>query len=204
MARKKRDTSKKRNSIVDAAILAFQEEGYDNTSMDRIAEVAGASKRTVYNHFPSKEALFEAVIERFMGEVSALKAIPYDPESTLEGQLSDFAQAKMKILEDPAWTGLMRVGMGVFVRDPELARRTMEQAEAGEDHLAIWLSAATDDGRLSVEDPALAAQVFWAMVAGALFWPQVLQGPMDPDLVQVIQDELVLVFLAGYSAERRA
>lgn len=202
MARKKRDTSKKRNSIVDAAIQAFQEEGYDNTSMDRIAELAGASKRTVYNHFPSKEALFEAVIERFMGEVSVLKAIPYDPEECLENQLADFAEAKLKILKDPAWMGLMRVGMGVFVRDPELARRTMEQAEAGEDHLAIWLNAATEDGRLSVEDGALAAQVFWAMVAGALFWPQVLQGPMDPNLVQVIQDELVLVFLTGYSLER--
>lgn len=204
MARKKRDTSKKRNSIVDAAIQAFQEEGYDNTSMDRIADVAGASKRTVYNHFPSKETLFEAVIERFMGEVSALKAIPYDPDTTLESQLTAFAQAKMKILEDPAWTGLMRVGMGVFVRDPELARRTMEQAEAGEDHLAIWLQAAADEGRLEVENPVLSAQVFWAMVAGALFWPQVLQGPMDPNLAQTLQDELVAVFLAGYSSDGRA
>jgi TetR/AcrR family transcriptional regulator of autoinduction and epiphytic fitness len=201
MARRKRDTSKKRNSIVDAAIQAFQEEGYDNTSMDRIAEVAGASKRTVYNHFPSKEALFEAVIERFMGEVSALKAIPYDPETTLESQLAGFAKGKLKILDDPAWTGLMRVGMGVFVRDRELARRTMAQAEAGEDHLAIWLSAATEHGRLKVENVKLAAQVFWAMVAGALVWPQVLQGPSDPGLVQTIQGELVRVFLAGYSSD---
>jgi TetR/AcrR family transcriptional regulator of autoinduction and epiphytic fitness len=198
MARKKRDTSEKRNSIVDAAIQAFQEEGYDNTSMDRIAEVAEASKRTVYNHFASKEALFEAVIERFMSEASALKAIPYDPEESLEAQLSEFARAKMKILEDPAWLGLMRVGMGVFVRDPELARRTMAQAEEGEDHLAIWLRAATEDGRLQVKNATLAAQVFWAMISGAIFWPQALQGPMEGELVRVLTEELVRVFLAGY------
>ncbi len=199
MARKKRDTSKKRRSIVDAAIRAFQEEGYDNTSMDRIAEVAGASKRTVYNHFSSKEVLFEAVVEEFMNEASALKAIPYDPEAGLEAQLTEFATTKVTLLEDPAWVGLMKVGLGVFARDPDLAKRTMAQAEEGEDHLALWLAAATEDGRLQVRRPSMAAQVFWAMVSGAIFWPQALQGPMDPDLVQAIIDELVRVFLAGYS-----
>ena len=73
MPRKKRDTSRKRESIIDAAIRAFQEDGFDNTSMDRIAEVAGASKRTVYNHFESKEDLFGAVVERFMGEAPKSK-----------------------------------------------------------------------------------------------------------------------------------
>ena len=199
MARKQRDTSKKRNSIVDAAIQAFQEEGYDNTSMDRIAEVAGASKRTVYNHFASKEALFEAVIDRFMTEASELKAIPYDPEASLEAQLAEFASAKLRILDDPAWMGLMRVGMGVFVRDPELAKRTMTQAEEGEDHLAKWLQAATEDGRLAVDDPNLGALVFWSMVSGAIFWPSAMQGPMDPRFVQAITEELVRVFLSAYS-----
>lgn len=204
MAGKKRDTSRKRKSIVDAAIRAFQEEGYDNTSMDRIAEVAGASKRTLYNHFASKEALFEAVVEQFLAEASALKAIPYDPEENLEAQLTEFANAKLRILEDPAWLGLMKVGMGVFVRDPGLAKRTMVQAEEGEDHLALWLEAATEDGRLKVGNPKLAGQVFWAMVSGGMFWPQALQGPMDAEQVEVLIRELVRVFLAGYSPAQSA
>ncbi len=198
MVRKKRDTSKKRHSIVDAAIRAFQEEGYDNTSMDRIAEVAGASKRTVYNHFASKEKLFEAVIERFLSESSALKAIPYDPDRELEDQLGEFAGAKMRVLEDPAWRGLFKVGLGVFVRDPDLARRTLVQAEKGEDHLALWLEAATEAGRLRVQDARTAAQLFWAMVSGAIFWPQALQGPMGEEEVRVLVEELIRVFLAGY------
>jgi len=186
---------------VDAAIRAFQDEGYDNASMDRIAEMAGASKRTVYNHFARKELLFEAVIEQFMGEAAALKAIPYDSGETLEAQLAEFANAKTKLLEDPAWMGLMKVGLGVFVRDPELARRTMAQAEDGEDHLAIWLQAATEDGKLTVESPKMAAQVFWAGVSGGIFWPQALQGPMDPEQVTFLTEELIRVFLAGYSSD---
>ena len=58
----KRDTTQKRETIISAAIQIFIEEGFDNASMDRIAERANASKRTVYNHFPSKEELFHAAI----------------------------------------------------------------------------------------------------------------------------------------------
>ena len=42
--------------------------------MDRIAGSADASKRTVYNHFPSKEALYAAVLERGIGPVLAALA----------------------------------------------------------------------------------------------------------------------------------
>lgn len=198
MSTKTRDTSRKRESIVDAATRAFQEEGYDNTSMDRIAEVAGASKRTVYNHFSSKGVLFEAVIDRFLSEAAALKQVPYDPDRGLEEQLGDFADAKLKMLSDPAWLGLFKVGLGAFVRDPELARKAAARAERGGDALAAWLRAATADGRLDVENPDLAAQVFWAMVSGGLFWPQALEGSMDEGRAETLKDELIRTFLARH------
>lgn len=194
----KRDTSRKRNAILDAALHAFQEEGFDTTSMDRIAERAGASKRTVYNHFPSKDALFKAVVDRFLGEIAALKEIPYDAEQDLHEQLTLFAQTKLQILENPAWMGLMMVGLGVLVRDPALARESLGQASAGEEHLATWLQAATDDGRLYVEQPELAAEVFWGMVAGVFVWPQLFHGPMDADHQKKLLTELINVFLARY------
>jgi TetR/AcrR family transcriptional regulator of autoinduction and epiphytic fitness len=56
-------TDRKREAIVRAAVEEFRASGYEATSMDRIAEVAGVSKRTVYNHFPSKEALFSMILE---------------------------------------------------------------------------------------------------------------------------------------------
>lgn len=183
---------------MEAAIQAFQDDGYENTSMDRIAEVAGASKRTVYNHFPSKDALFEAVIDRFLAEVTALKQIPWDPDRSLEEQLGEFADAKVRILSDPAWLGLFKVGLGVFVRDPELARKAAARAEEGGDALATWLRDATADGRLHVQSPDLAARVFWAMVSGALFWPQALEGPMDDEVASVLKAELIRTFLARH------
>lgn len=55
-------TDRKRDAIVQAAIEEFRQHGFNGTSMDRVAAAAEVSKRTVYNHFPSKEDLFEAIL----------------------------------------------------------------------------------------------------------------------------------------------
>src|ERR1700751_3781589 len=48
--------------ILNAAQRAFLKRGYQGASLDEIAEVAPASKPTIYAHFEGKEALFEAVV----------------------------------------------------------------------------------------------------------------------------------------------
>src|SRR6266571_2891909 len=52
---------RKRQAIVAAAREIFVKHGYD-AGMDLIAEAAGVSKVTIYNHFGSKEQLFTEVI----------------------------------------------------------------------------------------------------------------------------------------------
>ncbi|MDO9590609.1 MAG: helix-turn-helix domain-containing protein [Microcella sp.] len=58
-------TSEARASILDAAFRLFLENGYDGTSLARILTEVPYSKGALYHHFESKEALLEAVIERF-------------------------------------------------------------------------------------------------------------------------------------------
>ncbi|MEO0613750.1 MAG: helix-turn-helix domain-containing protein, partial [Pseudomonadota bacterium] len=52
----------KEHAIIDAARQSFLAKGFDAASMDEIALLANVSKRTVYNRFRSKEALFAAAI----------------------------------------------------------------------------------------------------------------------------------------------
>ena len=51
-----------RIAIEDAAVELFMEHGYHATSMRQIAEHAGLALGGIYNHFSSKEELFEAII----------------------------------------------------------------------------------------------------------------------------------------------
>ncbi len=196
--RKKRDTSEKRLSILKAAMQAFGEEGYDGVSMDRIADLAGASKRTVYNHFPSKELLFQAVVGRFSEEMGGLKRIAYDPSRELEDQLSEFADAELAVVEDPTWLGFLKVLLGQFIRDPEMAKSTLARYGASEDSLSKWVRSAAEDGRLSVEDPILAAEVFRSMAAGAFTWPSVYRGAPDKKAADKLKRELIATFLGRY------
>ncbi len=48
--------------ILEAASYLFLNDGFANTSMDMVARASGVSKQTVYSHFESKDALFQAAI----------------------------------------------------------------------------------------------------------------------------------------------
>ena len=54
----------RRDEIVDAAIPVFLRFGYKKASMDAVAAAANLSRQTVYLHFPGKEALFSAVVDK--------------------------------------------------------------------------------------------------------------------------------------------
>ncbi len=54
--------SSTRQRIVDAAYRLFYKTGFMRTGVDAVAEAAGITKRTLYQHFESKDALIEAVL----------------------------------------------------------------------------------------------------------------------------------------------
>lgn len=56
--------------MLDAALASFGTRGYEATSLDALAATLGVTKQTILYHFPSKEALLEAVIDRSAVELS--------------------------------------------------------------------------------------------------------------------------------------
>jgi TetR/AcrR family transcriptional regulator, regulator of autoinduction and epiphytic fitness len=195
---KKSRLDKKRESILEAAASAFRCEGYETASMDRIAELAGASKRTVYNHFASKEVLFKEVVANLIRQIVALKRIEWDPQRGLEEQLHDFALSKISVAENPGWLGLLRVVMGVFVRDPKMAQETIAQGAEGEQVFIRWLIAADKAGKLNITDPEIASTMFWSLLEGAIFWPSIFGKPIDTEARKRLTAEIIATFLARY------
>jgi AcrR family transcriptional regulator len=57
-------------ALVEATARVLIKDGYDRASTNRIAAVAGVSVGSLYQYFPNKEALVEAVIERHTEELS--------------------------------------------------------------------------------------------------------------------------------------
>lgn len=195
---KKRDTSRKRESILNGAIEVFTEMGYDNASMDKIADIAGVSKRTVYNHFLNKENLFQEVVAKFLAEQQILKQIDYDPAKSLEDQLTAFANAELFLINSPSRLGLSRVLTSVFIRDIDYARMTRAKYASPHEPFIKWLLAAHEDNKLQIDNPSLAARVFYAMIEGALTWPALFQQGVITENVKPLIDELLRTFITRY------
>src|SRR5262249_19632018 len=60
--------------ILDAAMRVFRRHGFRRSSIEQAAEEAGLTRQALYHHFPSKEALFRAVIERLYQDALAAEA----------------------------------------------------------------------------------------------------------------------------------
>jgi len=199
--RKKRDTSKKRLAVLDGAIKVFIESGYEASSMDRIAEEAGVSKRTVYNHFASKETLFQEVISGFLAERDERKPIHYSRDIPLKEQLLRFAQAEIYLVDDPTRRGLSKLFTSVFLTDPVLCANTRGRFSPHSE-LIRWLTAADKDGALRIPSPELAARLFYGMVEGCITWPATMSGGVSLSTSAPILEELLDTFLLRYLPEQ--
>ena len=195
--RKKRDTSQKRKDILDGAVKVFTKEGFDASSMDHIAEVAGVSKRTVYNHFPSKEILFQAIVADFLKQRDDIKPIRYSSALSLEEQLKEFAHAELFLINDPVRRGLSKLFASVFLMNIEFGRKTRSQYEPHKNFI-IWLNAAKEDQKLSFESPELAARLFYGMVEGCLTYPALFTDGESLKRIGPLLDELISAFLTYY------
>ena len=198
MTTRKRDTSKKRHQILDAAITAFDEKGYDNASMDYVAHVSDSSKRTVYNHFPSKEALFQAIIDRFIDELIEVKQIDYCAERSIKDQLMHFINNKLIIANNPKWLAVMKVSTSVFIANPELAHQTINKLADLEGIFANWLRAAVADNKLAINNIDAAAMIFNSMLSGTFFWPTIIGNKLPTTMTEIMKQEIVETFVNKY------
>ncbi len=198
---KARDKSRKRVIILDGAIDVFISLGYELASMDKIAETAGVSKRTVYNHFGSKDNLFQAIVDGFLAQRQILKTITYDPEKTLEEQLLVFANAEIFLIDSPRRLGLSKFLTGVFLKDTKYARETVAKYPPSFDMLLNWLKEAEKAGKIKTDNMLLAARIFYAMVQGAITYPAIFSEGINKSDVEIVLSEIIALFLTRYSNE---
>lgn len=200
--RKKRDTHEKRQTILVGAVKVFIESGYDVSSMDKIAEVAGVSKRTVYNHFQSKESLFQAVVNDFLKQRDQQKPIEYSGSRSLEEQLREFAEAELYLIDDPTRRGLSKFLTSVFVMDIEFGKKIRSGAKPPHESFIKWLNSAQEDGKLNFQSAQLAAQIFYGLVEGCLTYAALFTDGASLKFKEPVLTELITTFISRYGVDK--
>lgn len=115
-----------RERILDAAEGLFADRGFEGTTLRDVAGRVGIRTPSLYNHFPSKEALYAAVLERVVEPVLAL--------------LSELIQARPA--ERPDSRRVVERVMGLLAQRPDLPRLVVHEALGGGEHLMPLLQKA--------------------------------------------------------------
>jgi AcrR family transcriptional regulator len=101
------------DALLDATARVLVQEGYDRASTNRIAQVTGVSIGSLYQYFPSKEALVAGVVERHNREMMAV----------VRAALAKVADSPIEI----AARELVAVMIHAHRVDPDLHRILVEQ-----------------------------------------------------------------------------
>ncbi|MEF3074953.1 MULTISPECIES: TetR/AcrR family transcriptional regulator [unclassified Methylobacter] len=165
----------KRQAIIEAATRMFLAHGYRNVSMDKIAQAAPVSKATLYNHFDSKNALLAAVVSNLCASLLQTMSEAVIDSDDVEKNLKKIAASFMDLFfsED----GM--AGYRLFITEsrdfPELGQLVYESgALPALTGLENYLRRLNDDGRFSIADPVFAANAFFNLLKGDLYFPCLL------------------------------
>ena len=131
--------AERERQILDAALAVFAERGFQNASMDAVAERVGVTKPVVYTHFGSKEGLLLACLARARAELldvtTAAAATADGPEDMLHrGTLAFFTYVERR----PAWS--------LLCAESSVAGEALEGIRAQQtDFIAALLTATAPD-----------------------------------------------------------
>ncbi|WP_170560303.1 TetR/AcrR family transcriptional regulator [Ruegeria atlantica] len=192
-------TEKKRKDIIDAAIDEFKEQGFLGAKTTSIAKKANVSSRTLYNHFESKEALFEAISQIMVEQNRIMAPVPYDPDRDFVEQLKDALWRYIAIITDETAIGLNRMVISELIRDLDRSRQFFSETATHDYPITRLISEAMDAGVIRKTDPVFATNQLLALVKNFFFWPEFFLGenPTPKDVL----DDCVTMFLKHYKAE---
>lgn len=160
--------------ILDAAVRRFAVAGYDAASVDEICAEAGVSKGAFYHHFPTKQAVFLALLDGWLKTIDA----------GLEAARQDTVPQRLIHMTNtlPAIFAAADERLPMFLefwlqasRDEAVWKNTIAPYRHYREYFAGLIEQGIAEGSFKPVDAQAAAQVILSLAVGL-----VLQGVLDP------------------------
>jgi len=163
-----RDVATREEHLLEVATEVFLDKGFKGASMIEIARRAGASKQTLYARYPSKAALFAALIERKASRL--FEAIgPLGDGRTVRETLVHVGTEMLDLILSGDARGVHRVVIAECIEFPELSEIFWERGPGRvRAMLAEYLRTQQKQGAIHCGNPEQAVEVFLGiLVSGA-------------------------------------
>ena len=183
-----------RHDVLESAVAAFIEHGYDATSMGMLSSRLGLSKAAIYHHFPAKVELLRAALDEALGGLEGVlrqeDALGGSPEQRLAFVISGAVHVLIERL--PYVTLLLRVrGNSEVERDALTRRRAFDRAVT-----ALVIEARNAGSVRADIDPSVVTRLIFGMVNSIVEWYR----PEGPESADQLASDVLAVALEGLSA----
>ncbi len=165
-----------RHQILEAAYREFSKYGYQAASLDEICASAGVSKGALYHHFPSKQAVFLAILDEWLAQLDhsftlARMEAHTIPEAMLK--MADMAGGAAQSA-DVRLTIMLEFWLQA-ARDPVIWAAAVAPYRRYTDYLVELIQHGVNEGSLRNVDAQAAARAIVALAMGLL-----MQAMFDP------------------------
>lgn len=189
----------KRARILQAAKAIFLKSGYHGTSMNQIAQEAGVTKLTVYNHFQDKVNLFICAITETCEETLCTKQFDLDTSADFYQTLFIVCSRALQIIYSPEALKLDHVLLELAAEQNPLALQFFEASHTRmENQLAEFFQKAAQLGFIQADDPIYQTELLLTLLLGVRHHKVLLgitAAPNAHELEQIIRDAINLFLL---------
>jgi len=187
--------NERRGRILEAAEKVFEDTGFGAASMEQIARAAGMSKKTLYQIYPDKEAVFTALVSGYGPWPPHGMAVGADIQAGLRAALMDMALFVLS----PRQVAMTRLIVSEARHSPELAKRFYENClQRCRSSLVDRLQAVLGPRDLGGCDPGTVAD---CLFGGAIYTLhlRILVGGLDSATVREELETTIAAALIGFS-----
>ena len=172
------------DSLLDVAVAAFNERGYDATSMDELAVRLGITKSAIYHHVPSKVDLLRLALDRAL---DALFAVTEEPGATT-GRAIDRLEHVVRGSVHVLTAELAFVTLLLRVRgNSEVERAALQRRRQFDGIVTDLVRAAEDEGDVRQDvDPAVTSRLLFGTVNSLTEWYRPDGGLSAADLADAL------------------
>ncbi|KQR54009.1 TetR family transcriptional regulator [Leifsonia sp. Leaf336] len=170
--------------ILEVAVAAFNEHGYDATSIGMLAERLGLSKSAIYHHVASKDELLALALDEALDGLEGALRSAEEASGTAAERLALVLREAVLVLADrlPYVTLLLRVR-----GNTEVERAALQRRRAFDHAVATLVAEARTEGALRADgDPAVVARLLFGMINSLTEWYDPAGAVTPDDLADTI------------------